>query len=423
MLIKFKLWLRNPAENLWVQPTLGALFSLLFSFLAGISNRVLPEDWVVDIKPDTLLDLLEIISGSMLAVTTFSLSIMVSALAAASNNTTPRARLLVMNDKSARLAITSFISAFIYSVIAKITLGLKYYGASGRFVMFVGTLLVLIYLIFTLIRWVHTLSNLGSLGDTLKKIEKVARESLARYRQHPNLGIEGKKPNGEPAFRALSAETGFLVNLDLKKLNRWAENHHCHIHIAKRINQYIAKNEPLFHFYPSSECTFTKDEWQEKTKDLLAHAVIQSYKAPYQDPIYGLTVLSEVGHNAMAPSVNDTATAKRAVSLMTRLLIDTEAADEDLDVYEHLSIHLASVDELAHAYFALARDGAHNPEFIIHLLKCLSMLHRYAPEAALRGAAEKTAHHVYQLACDEVAHQLDKQAIDDVWATQFKRTN
>ena len=77
MWLKLKLWIANPAKNLWVQPTMGALFALFFSVLASFSHLFIPERWIIDIKAETLLDLIEIISGSMLAVTTFSLSIMV----------------------------------------------------------------------------------------------------------------------------------------------------------------------------------------------------------------------------------------------------------------------------------------------------------------------------------------------------------
>ena len=137
MWLKFKLWLSNPAQNLWVQPTLGALFAIGFSVLASITHYFIPERWLIEISASTLSDLLDIISGSMLAVSTFSLSIMVSALVATSSSISPRARVLVMSDASTRLAITSFITAFIYAVIAKISLELQLYGAGGRLVMFV----------------------------------------------------------------------------------------------------------------------------------------------------------------------------------------------------------------------------------------------------------------------------------------------
>ncbi len=67
----------------------------------------------------------------MLAVTTFSLSIMVGAFANAASSTTPRATTVVMSDDVTHAAIASFLSAFVYAVIAKTALGLGYYGNAG----------------------------------------------------------------------------------------------------------------------------------------------------------------------------------------------------------------------------------------------------------------------------------------------------
>ncbi|MEW9150571.1 DUF2254 family protein [Acinetobacter indicus] len=147
MWFKLKIWLQNPSENLWLMPALGAIFATFFSLFAIASQYFIPASTVPNISIDTLGSLLDIIASSMLAVTTFSLSIMVAAFASASSSGTPRAYSLMMSDDNTRLAISSFISAFIYAVIAKIALGLEYYGPSGRFVLFISTILVLMYLI------------------------------------------------------------------------------------------------------------------------------------------------------------------------------------------------------------------------------------------------------------------------------------
>ena len=46
----------------------------------------------------------------------------------------------------------------IYAIIANTALGLGLYGSTGRFILFVCTMGVLLYLIVTLVRWVKTLS-------------------------------------------------------------------------------------------------------------------------------------------------------------------------------------------------------------------------------------------------------------------------
>ena len=147
-----------------------------------------------DIERETLDDLLTVIASSMLAVTTFSLSIMVGAFGAAAGSATPRATPLLMADDGTRTAIAAFLSAFIYAVVAKIALGIGYYGTNGRFILFLGTLAVLAWLLVTLVRWVRTLSSLGSMTNTLRKVEDVAFDTLADYWRRPFLGAAPGAP-------------------------------------------------------------------------------------------------------------------------------------------------------------------------------------------------------------------------------------
>ena len=422
MWLKLKLWIANPAKNLWVQPTMGALFALFFSVLASFSHLFIPERWIIDIKAETLLDLIEIISGSMLAVTTFSLSIMVSALSATSSSTTPRARLLVMSDPYARLAITSFISAFIYSVIAKITLGLQYYGTSGRFVMFVGTLLVLAYLIITLIRWVQTLSNIGSLSDTLQKIDVITKENLEHYRQHPNHGINGQRPTTEPLHIIYAAATGYLFHMEFQTLNNWCEQSAAHIHIVNPINALISKDNVLFEIFAETDSPLqqnSKEDWRIAEQELGTMVAIQADPSYQQDPVSGIQMLAEVAHRALSAAVNDPGTAIRTVSMITSLLTDTQAKEGEENDYPLLSICSRSAAMFSSVFYPLARDGVSSLEFITHTLRCMSILHRNAPEAELRESVVVEAAKIYLLARQSNSHTQDQFILDNVWKETF----
>ena len=151
----------------------------------------------------------------MLAVSTFSLSIMVSAFASASSSATPRATELVMGDDNTRLAIASFISAFIYAIIARVALDIGYYGANGRFILFISTTLVLAYLVFVLIRWVHTLSRLGRMANTLDKIYQTASRAMLQYRQHPAMDALQIPPDLNPDQETIVRKSGFLTHINI----------------------------------------------------------------------------------------------------------------------------------------------------------------------------------------------------------------
>lgn len=187
MLYQWLLVLKKPSNKLWVSAASWALLTVIFVLSLRLGARTLEVASLPDIKQETLESLLNVIASSMLAVTTFSLSIMVAAFASASNGATPRATDLVMGDSTTRTAITSFICAFIYAIIAKTALGMAFYAQNGRFILFISTVAVLLYLIITLIRWVYTLSQLGRLGNTLEKIEQVTGNALRQYRHCPQM--------------------------------------------------------------------------------------------------------------------------------------------------------------------------------------------------------------------------------------------
>src|SRR5690606_41571550 len=66
--------------------------------------------------------LLNIIASSMLAVTTFSLGVMTAAFSAATTNVTPRATRLLMEDDLTNNVLSTFIGAFLFSIVGIIVL-------------------------------------------------------------------------------------------------------------------------------------------------------------------------------------------------------------------------------------------------------------------------------------------------------------
>ena len=88
--LKFFSWLRQPRNTIWWQPAKGALFVILYVIAVLVSTRYLPTNLFPDIPSRTVDGLLTILASSMLAVTTFSLSIMVGAFSRVPSNSSWR---------------------------------------------------------------------------------------------------------------------------------------------------------------------------------------------------------------------------------------------------------------------------------------------------------------------------------------------
>ena len=419
MWYKLKIWLQNPSENLWLMPALGAAFATFFSLFAIASRYFIPTSTVPNISTETLSSLLDIIASSMLAVTTFSLSIMVAAFASASSSGTPRAYQLMMSDDNTRLAISSFISAFIYAVIAKIALGLGYYGPAGRFVLFISTILVLMYLIYILIRWVHTLSQLGNLTTTIHKIEVAASTALAEFRHQPNFGATGQRPEQAAAFHVFSTQTGYFTNFNSEGLEQLAVSQQLHIHLPQLPGKFLDPMTALAEVY--SDRAFSPEQQQEIRNSILNHVIIETNRSFLQDPRFGVVVMSEVGQKAMSPAVNDVGSAINAVDALTRILIDSKAA-EDLPERDcpHISVDIFDLGDLIYSSFApMARDCVGCIELNQRILKCLAMIQHNVPEPELKQAAEIMAIELIQRCLNKLEFEPDRQKLLSEFRSHF----
>lgn len=384
MLYRWLLILKKPGNRLWVTPSLGALLAICFAFTAKLVNLWLPPDSLPDIHLGTLESLLDVIASSMLAVSTFSLSIMVSAFASAAGGATPRATELVMGDDTTRTAIASFISAFIYAIIAKTALGMGFYTQNGRFILFISTALVLVYLIITLIRWVHTLSQLGRMGNTLSKIYTATRISLLDYRRNPDMGACWQR-QGELPIELRAEEGGYLTHIDMAGLQKRAESADLHLHIAVRPGQLLIPGSLI-------AALSRPPEDEQALRSCFVLDVSRNYA---QDPGWGLIVLSEAAQRALSPAVNDPGTAIDVMARLMRLLVEARpSADENHTVPQYDRLSLAPADGkrwINDAFAPIARDGAAIVEVGDMLQSVLAAIWRGVPENDIAEAARDMA--------------------------------
>ncbi|PTM87755.1 DUF2254 family protein [Mycoplana dimorpha] len=122
MTSKLTWWLLQIARRIWFRAALFSVLAVATALLAIFVSPWIPADLPAKIGADAVDNILGIIASSMLTVTTFSLSTMVSAYSAASSNVTPRATRLVMEDSTTQNALATFVGSFLFSLAGIITL-------------------------------------------------------------------------------------------------------------------------------------------------------------------------------------------------------------------------------------------------------------------------------------------------------------
>ncbi|HUS96804.1 MAG TPA: DUF2254 domain-containing protein, partial [Hyphomicrobiaceae bacterium] len=375
-MVRSRVWffLRKLRERLWLKPLVYCLAAVAAAFLAHTADYV-GVGWLAPVvTPETIEQLLSIISTSMLTVATLAVASMVSAYASAASTATPRAFALVIADDVSQVALSSFIGAFIFSIVGFIAVKTGYYGPAGRFALFLMTVVIFAWVIITFVRWVDNIARLGRIGPTVTKVEAATLDAMRLLRSAPALGgkpLVAGTPRGEPVF---CASVGYVQHIDMQALQDAAEEMRAEIAVACLPGSFIGPGHPIAYVMHGTS------ELDERARSWMADAfLIEPERTFEEDPRFGLIVLSEIAARALSPAVNDPGTAIAILGSFIRLLAFwVEPADDGVNTEVHYDrLHVPSLslnDMFDDAFTAIARDGAATVEVGIRLQKAFRSL-------------------------------------------------
>ncbi|MFO7733281.1 MAG: DUF2254 domain-containing protein [Candidatus Aminicenantes bacterium] len=368
-----RFYLARLREHLWLKPLISCVFSLGAAFVAKFADHFVAPQFFPDINSESIETLLAIISASMLVIAVFSVGAMLSAYGSASNSATPHSFPLVVSDDVSQNALSAFIGAFIFSIVALGAMLNGFYGQPGRFVLFLITIVVFAIVIFSFVRWVDRIARLGRLDNTMEKVEAATDAALKRQAQLPTLGAARATAAGQGT--AVCPETvGFVQNIDVAKLQRLAEKIDSTISICALPGAFATPGSPLAYItkkdIPSSA---------RAPKIIVEAFMIADQRTFESDPRFGLIVLSEIASRALSPAVNDPGTAIDIIGTFVRLFVRWAQACEENDnrtiEYDRVAIMEISLNDMFDdAFNAIARDGAPSVEVAIRLQKAFHSL-------------------------------------------------
>jgi uncharacterized membrane protein len=359
-------------ERLWIKPVIACVLSVAGVLLAHFADSI-PIDWKVpEIAQGAIIDLLKIIAASMLGVATFAVASMVAAYASTGQSASSRAFPLVVADDVSQNALSVFVGAFIYAIVALSATTNDYFGKAGRFTLFVLTLLTLIIVVLVFVRWVDSIARLGRLGAVIAKVEQATGKAMDRRRQLPCLGgLSASGPHCGLAFHG--AESGYLQRVDMPALQRLAERNKLRITLAVVPGGMIEPSRPLGYVLPDGA-----DSGAAETGLLRAAFTVGPVRRFDDDPRFGLVVLAEIGSRALSPGINDPGTAIGILGSLQRLFIDwASPAAPAQPEYDRVEVPPLALDDMLDDVFpALARDGAGLLEVAMRVQRVLGELGR-----------------------------------------------
>ena len=377
------MWLvRKNLRKVWVRVIAYAFLAVATIGIAGLLSDLLPTTWPARLGVDAVDQILTIMSSSMLAVTTFSLSVAVSAFTTAAQTATPRATTLLQEDPTTQNVLATFLGAFVFSLLGLVTLKAGYYTQAGEFVLFVATALVVVLVVLSFIRWISHLMEFGRMTDTLDRVEQAASEAIGQRLAAPCLGGELQTaPVPQNRVSVPGESIGYVQYIDMLALAKAAQKAECAIWIVATPGSFVHGNAELAVVDTSS----LDDETISEIRDAFAIGRNRGFE---QDPRFGLVVLSEIAIRALSPSVNDPGTAIDVIGRLVRVLSPWRAEKPDKPKYEGVFVPaLEAKDLLQDAFRAISRDAGASYEVHLHIQKALSALDKTAP-----GTFRETAH-------------------------------
>lgn len=376
-----KKWqLRSFFRQIWLRVTLFSLLGLLTALCGLWFNEYVPDSWVEKVGADAVDSILTILASSMLAVTTFSLSTMLGAFSSASSSATPRATQLLIQDHTTQNVLSTFVGAFVFSMVGIISLQTEMYGARGQVIIFVVTLAVVVFVVFTLLRWISHLMKFGRLGETTERVERVAERALRQQATQPFSGAQPLPEQWQPtvAYRKIySPLTGYVQHIDVLALAQLCTEPDQAIYCVVQPGSFVSTAAVIAYSLGLPA------ESDALVDDAFVLGVARSFD---QDPRFALCTLSEVASRALSPAVNDPGTAIDVISRGARLFADFDALRSDQRFETEmslLSVFLAQPtdQELFDDFFTpIARDGASLVEVLLVLLNALEQLALVSPQ-------------------------------------------
>lgn len=396
--------LRLLTRRMWFRAGLFCLFAVCLALAGTLFGHAITYDFAAKVGAKSVDNILNVLASSMLAVTTFSLTAMVSAYSGATSTITPRAVQLLVADTTAQNALATFLGSFLFAIVGIIALSTGLYGESGRVILYAGTILVIGVIVITFLRWIEHITHFGRVNDTIDRVEKAATQAAHMMVRPPQVGPRQHRDVPHDAAGVFHHEIGRITHVDIPALEHAANQIGGEIVLAALAGTFVD---------PSRLLAWSIMPIEDEQADMIRAAfTVQHERAFDHDPRFGLVVLSEIASRALSPAVNDPGTAIAVIEAGTRVLATMLGSEQDDEACELKGVWVppfALSDLLDDLYRPIARDGAGLIEVAIRLQKSLGALQTIAPYA--RRDFENEARDALQRACDAMTSSDDRERV------------
>ena len=301
---------------LWVGPTLAGLVAA--GAALGLSVVRPTDGWLTRLWPgdqDAVSTLFQVVTTSVITVTTLTFSLTVVAMQLASQQFSPRLLREVTRDRVSKGVLSTLTAAFVFSIVAIRQLN----GSSP-----VPVVSALVALLLGVAAFAAGLTFISHMTRTLRvdtlmlRVQDETRSAIATFypRHDEPIDDPDQLDLDQSAGRLVPAvESGYVRRVDVQRLVDAAREHDALVRIETRPGDHVVRLTPIATVWCGSE------RLDRGLVDAVTGSVDLGYERTLdQDAGFGFRQLEDIAVKAVSPAINDPVTAATALGHMGDLL-------------------------------------------------------------------------------------------------------
>ncbi len=316
---------RRATGSLWLRPTLAVGAALVLGVV--LSSIDVPEGSVLDPllfrgEASDARQLLTVVVGTMITVTSLVFALTVVALQIASTQFSPRLLRSFLRDRGTQLVLSTFVGTVAYALAGLQTVGRV--GDDGRVfvpeVAVSGALALALVSVGMLVYYIQHVTDSIRIDTIMRGIERTALDVLARdhvplaQAQAPVLPT----PTG-PVTVVPAPGSGYLQGLRAGALLRAASGPGLVVEVVPRVGWFVVAGQPVARVWHESGAAVRAATAHDLVAD---HLLLTPDRYAEQELGVGIRQLVDIANRAAAPSTQDIYTAVQAVHHLSVVLAD-----------------------------------------------------------------------------------------------------
>jgi uncharacterized membrane protein len=370
--------------------------------------------------------LLSTVAGSMITVTGVTFSVTMVALSLASSQFGPRLLLNFMRDRGNQLVLGTFISTFLYCLVALGIGGEQETLASGVSASLglilaltsIGSLIYFIHHVASTIRAEHIVDVVA------RDVESAIDRILMEHDEDQSQGYNGRadvRVDMSGGGIVTAFKSGYIQGIDEPGLLSVSTSVDVLIKLLRRPGHFVIKGQPLASVLPASQLT------SKVTSLIQQYFIIGRNRTDDQDPEYGIRQLVEVAVRALSPGINDPHTAILCVDWLSSVLHSVAKGRirspfcYDQDGTLRLICDPITFEGLVGASFDQIRQCSYStPPVSIRIMEALASIARSVVDPIQAAVLTRQADALLAGAIDAGLQKVDQMELEDRYRSLVK---